>query len=100
MSNLRLSGRGLPTRLGVGRAHAPQPHARAPGRPGGVRSARARTRTPARTRPATARAARGDAAATPDPRRALTMFYAMDASYGDGGRYRRILGATGWSYTK
>jgi DNA-directed RNA polymerase specialized sigma24 family protein len=37
---------------------------------------------------------------TPDQRRALTMFYAMDAGHGDGGRYRRIMRATGWSYTK
>jgi DNA-directed RNA polymerase specialized sigma24 family protein len=37
---------------------------------------------------------------TPDQRRALILFYAMDASRGDGGRYRRIMRATGWSYTK
>jgi DNA-directed RNA polymerase specialized sigma24 family protein len=36
----------------------------------------------------------------PDERRALILFYAMDASRGDGGRYRRIMRATGWSYTK
>jgi DNA-directed RNA polymerase specialized sigma24 family protein len=36
----------------------------------------------------------------PDQRRALILFYAMDASRGDGGRYRRIMRATGWSYTK
>ena len=36
----------------------------------------------------------------PDERRALILFYAMDPSRGDGGRYRRIMGATGWSYTK
>jgi len=35
-----------------------------------------------------------------DERRALILFYAMDASRGDGGRYRRIMHATGWSYTK
>jgi DNA-directed RNA polymerase specialized sigma24 family protein len=36
----------------------------------------------------------------PDQRRALILFYAMEASRGDGGRYRRIMRATGWSYTK
>ena len=36
----------------------------------------------------------------PDERRALILFYAMDPSRGDGGRYRRIMRATGWSYTK
>ncbi len=36
----------------------------------------------------------------PDERRALILFYAMDAGRGDGGRYRRIMRATGWSYTK
>jgi DNA-directed RNA polymerase specialized sigma24 family protein len=36
----------------------------------------------------------------PDERRALILFYAMDATRGDGGRYRRIMRATGWSYAK
>jgi DNA-directed RNA polymerase specialized sigma24 family protein len=36
----------------------------------------------------------------PDERRALILFYAMEASRGDGGRYRHIMRATGWSYTK
>jgi DNA-directed RNA polymerase specialized sigma24 family protein len=36
----------------------------------------------------------------PDQRRALILFYAMEAGRGDGGRYRRIMRATGWSYTK
>jgi DNA-directed RNA polymerase specialized sigma24 family protein len=34
----------------------------------------------------------------PDERRALIMFYAMEPGYRDGGRYRRIMSATGWSY--
>jgi DNA-directed RNA polymerase specialized sigma24 family protein len=33
----------------------------------------------------------------PDERRALILFYGMDA---DGRRYRRIMRITGWSYTK
>src|SRR4051794_28566055 len=37
---------------------------------------------------------------TPDQRCALTIFYAMDPGGRDGGRYRRIMDATGWSYTK
>jgi DNA-directed RNA polymerase specialized sigma24 family protein len=37
---------------------------------------------------------------TPDERRALTLFYGMDSSRGDGGRYRRMMRATGWSYSK
>ena len=36
----------------------------------------------------------------PDQRRALILFYAMRPDRGDGGRYRRIMRATGWSYTK
>ena len=36
----------------------------------------------------------------PDERRALILFYAMDPSRGDGGRYGRIMRATGWSFTK
>ena len=36
----------------------------------------------------------------PDERRALMLFYAMDGGQGDGGRYRRIMRATGWSYAK
>jgi DNA-directed RNA polymerase specialized sigma24 family protein len=36
----------------------------------------------------------------PDERRALILFYAMDPSRGDGGRYARIMRATGWSFTK
>jgi len=34
----------------------------------------------------------------PDERRALIMFYAMEPGHRDGGRYRRIMSATGWSY--
>jgi DNA-directed RNA polymerase specialized sigma24 family protein len=37
---------------------------------------------------------------TPDERRALILFYAMDGGHGEGGRYRRIMRATGWSYSK
>ncbi|MGH2948690.1 MAG: RNA polymerase sigma factor [Solirubrobacteraceae bacterium] len=33
-----------------------------------------------------------------DERRALIMFYAMEPGHRDGGRYRRIMRATGWSY--
>jgi DNA-directed RNA polymerase specialized sigma24 family protein len=36
----------------------------------------------------------------PDQRRALFLFYAMEPSRGDGGRYRRIMRATGWSQKK
>ena len=36
----------------------------------------------------------------PDERRALMLFYAMDPGRRDGGRYRRIMAATGWSYAK
>jgi RNA polymerase sigma factor (sigma-70 family) len=36
----------------------------------------------------------------PDQRRALTLFYAMERSRGDGGRYGRIMRATGWSEKK
>jgi DNA-directed RNA polymerase specialized sigma24 family protein len=36
----------------------------------------------------------------PDQERALLLFSALDASRGDGGRYRHIMRATGWSYTK
>lgn len=36
----------------------------------------------------------------PDQRRALLLFSELDASRGKGGRYRHIMRATGWSYTK
>ena len=36
----------------------------------------------------------------PDQRRALTLYYAMEPSLGDGGRYGRIMRATGWSDKK
>jgi hypothetical protein len=36
----------------------------------------------------------------PDQRRALILFYAMEPSRGDGGRYRRIMCASGWSAKK
>jgi DNA-directed RNA polymerase specialized sigma24 family protein len=37
---------------------------------------------------------------TPDQRRALLLFYAMDAGHREGGRYRRIMRLTGWSWAK
>jgi DNA-directed RNA polymerase specialized sigma24 family protein len=37
---------------------------------------------------------------TPDQRRALLLYGALDAGRRNGGRYHRIAAATGWSYTK
>ena len=36
---------------------------------------------------------------TPDQRRAMLLFYAMDGGQGDRGRYRRIMSLTGLSST-